>query len=239
MITTVVIAVLLVIGFPFIQGNTKDQFDSFTQTEVKDPKPMMVRGQPYNEILIVYRYFGQLKAGVFNDIGKTLISEEDFNKIDSAAIKKEFGAMAVIMNGPRFWVMDEITGYYAGPEEKIAGHMMNQPGILNLSLKSLFNRSSYSINTVTRKTTFTFKAGEKIYELINDKNEVFTMQSGSREVDKTLSIDDLDKLGSRLKLPAGWTYRVRVLEKDVTYHVDGTAYVIQDEFRNTYQKNPS
>lgn len=239
LITTLVMTMLLIIAFPFIQGNTKAQFDSFTQTPIKDPKPLLVRGQPYNEILIVYRYFDKLKAGVYNDIGKPLISEEEFSKIDPEAIKKEFKAMTVIMNGPRFWIMDEITGYYMGPENMISGYRMNQPGILNLSLKSLFNRSAYSVSAVTRKTTFTFKAGQKVYELINDKNEVFTMQSGSREIDKTLTIDDLDDLGTRLKLPKGWTYRVRILENDVTYHIDGTAYIIQDELRNSYQKNPS
>ena len=239
LITLAVITGLLIIAFPFIQGNTKAQFDSFTQTELKNPTPMLVRGQPYNEILVVYRYFDKLKAGVYNDIGERLIPEEEFLSIDPKAVQKEFGAMTVIMNGPRFWVMDEITGYYVGPKKVIAGHPMNQPGILNLSLINLFNRLPYSVSSVTRKTTYTFKAGEKFYELINDKNEVFTMQSGSREVDTTLTINHLDELGARLKLPQGWTYRVRVLDHDVTYHVDGTAYVVQDEFRNTYQKNPS
>jgi len=232
------LVVVLILAFPLVRGNTKAKYDSIAQTEVHDPQPRLVRGEPYNEILVVYRYFINLKAGVYNDIGKTLISEEAFAAIDIETIKQEFGAMTVIKNGPRFWVMDEITGYYNGEERKIAGYWMNQPGILNLSLDSLFKRSPYSVTTVTRKTTYTFKAGEQVYELINDKNEVFTMQSGSREIDPTLTIDDLDQLGSRLDLPEGWTYRVRTLDENVTYHVDGLAYIIQDEFRNSYQKNP-
>ena len=146
--------------------------------------------------------------------------------------------MTVIKNGPRFWTMDEITGYYNGTPKTIARYEMNQPGILDLSLKDLKNRSAYGIHKVNRKTTYTFRKGEKVYELVSDKNEVYTMQSGSREIDKNLTIADLDTLGARLKLPKGWSYRVRTLDQDVTYQINGTAYVIQDELNDSYQKNP-
>jgi hypothetical protein len=233
-----IVAILIIVIYPLIRGNTKEQFISVTQTEVRDPKPQEVRGKPYNEFLVVYRYFNQIRAGVYNDTGKTYISEKDFAKIDTNAIKKQFGAMTVIKNGPRFWTMDEITGYYNGTPKTIAGYEMNQPGILNLSLTDLKNRSAYSIHKVNRKTTYTFRKGEKVYELVSDKNEVYTMQSGSREIDKSLTIADLDTLGARLKLPKGWSYRVRTLDQDVTYQINGTAYVIQDELNDSYQKNP-
>lgn len=230
--------VLICAIYPLVRGNTKEQFMSVTQSEVSNPQPREVRGEPYNEILIVFRYFGQIRAGVYNDIGETYISERDFADIDADTVKKEFGAMEVIKNGPRFWVMDEITGYYNGEEKTIAGYKMNQPGILNLSFSDLKNRAAYSIHKVNRKTTYTYKKGEKVYELISDKNEVYTMQSASREIDSDLTIAALDNLGSRLELPDGWVYRVRVLDQDATYQIDGTAYVIQDEFQNSYQKKP-
>ncbi|OBR65730.1 hypothetical protein A7K91_14305 [Paenibacillus oryzae] len=239
MIILLAAGVLLAFLFPLVRGNTKEQYNSIAQTEISRPEPRAVRGQTYNEILVVYRYFNHIRAGVYNDIGKTLISEEAFAAIDTEAVKKQFGAMAVLKNGPRFWVMDEITGYYNGTEKTIAGYSMNQPGILNLSLSDLNNRTPYGLHQVIRKTTYTFKKGEKVYELVSDQNEVYTMQSASREVDQTLSLTDLDDLGSRLDLPDGWIYRVRVLEEDVTYHIDGIADVIQDEFQNSYQKNPS
>jgi hypothetical protein len=221
-----------------IRGNTKEEFASINQVAVAKPKAKLVRGMDYNEIFIVYRYFNKFKAGVYNDIGKKLISHDEFDKIDVDAVKKEFNAFAVVKNGPRFWVMDEITGYCNGQERTIGGFEMNQPGVLNLSLNTLKNRKPYVVNTVNRKTRYTFKKGEKLYELINDKNEVFTMQSGSKEVDKNLTIESLYDLGSRLNLPSGWRYQVRILDEDITFFVDGTAYVVQDEFRNSYQKNP-
>lgn len=241
----IIIFFILVIGgiiitfiYQVVRGNSKEQFMSITQKEITNPKPKEVRGKPYNEFLVVYRYFNEVKAGVYNDIGETCIGEKEFINIDTDAVKKQFGAMAVIKNGPRFWTMDEITGYYNGVPRTIAGYKMNQPGILKLSIEDLKNRSSYSIHKVQRKTTYTFKKGKKVYELISDKNEVYTMQSASREIDKNQTIENLDDLGSRLKLPKGWVYRVRILSKDVTYDINGTAYVIQDDFHNSYQKNP-
>lgn len=237
-VSIAIAGILLLTLFPLVRGNTKEQFMSISQSEISNPEPRQVRGIPYNEILIVYRYFDQIKAGVYNDIGETYISEQDFAAIDTDEIKKEFGAVAVMKNGPRFWVMDEITGYYNGTERTIAGYQMNQPGILNLSIADFTNRSAYSIHQVNRKTTYTYKKGEKVYELVSDTGEVYTMQSASREIDSNLTMADLDTLGSRLQLPDGWEYRVRTLEEDITYQIDGTAYVIQDEFQNSYQKNP-
>jgi len=229
-------AAVIFVLYPLIRGNTKEQFDSIKQSEISTPKPREVRGQPYNEILVVYRHFGQIMAGVYNDIGENHISEQEFAAIDTNAIKKEYGAMAVIKNGPRFWVMDEITGYYNGAQRTFAGYKMNQPGILNLSLSDLKNRSPYSVHEVNRKTTYTYKKGEKVYELVSGDNEVYTMQAASREIDKNLTLADLDSLGARLQLPNGWQYRVRVLDEDETYQIDGTAYIIQDELQNSYQK---
>jgi FAD/FMN-containing dehydrogenase len=45
----------------------------------------------------------------------------------------------------------------------------------------------------------------------------------------------LDSLGSRLQLPAGWTYRVRHPDEELICDTtDEMARVLQDEFENTY-----
>ena len=129
-IIILVAAILALTLYPLIRGNKTEEMMRIAQTEVQNPQPRKVRGEPYNEILIVYRHFGEIKAGVYNDIGETLISEEAFAAIDTDAIKREYNAVAVMKNGPRFWVMDEITGYYGGEERVLAGYRMNQPGVL-------------------------------------------------------------------------------------------------------------
>ncbi|MEY3132736.1 MAG: hypothetical protein RLZ29_1073, partial [Actinomycetota bacterium] len=61
------------------------------------------------------------------------------------------------------------------------------------------------------------------------------MQALCMGVDASMSEASLASLGSRLSLPAGWTYRSRVLEHELV--VDTTASlatVLQDEFENSY-----
>ena len=58
----------------------------------------------------------------------------------------------------------------------------------------------------------------------------------SDQLDPNLTIDDLETLGDKLDLPAGWTYPARVLDEDSKLTADGKAYIINDELLNTYQK---
>jgi hypothetical protein len=63
------------------------------------------------------------------------------------------------------------------------------------------------------------------------------MQSYAEIVDPGLRMADLANLGSRLKLPRGWTFRTRVLSNPLTVTATGEARVVQDELENTYQFN--
>jgi len=96
----------------------------------------------------------------------------------------------------------------------------------------------YTPNVVKRTTVFHYRAGRPVYELVSPKGEVYMMQSYTQIVDATLTMDDLPKLGERLKPPKGWTFRTRVLTDDYALTADGTAYVINDEMYNSYQRRP-
>jgi hypothetical protein len=61
------------------------------------------------------------------------------------------------------------------------------------------------------------------------------MQAYSLIVDPDQTYDSLKDLGSKLKLPAGWKFRVKVLDQDLTIRaVDGIAHIVQDDLENTY-----
>jgi hypothetical protein len=62
------------------------------------------------------------------------------------------------------------------------------------------------------------------------------MQAASLEINKDQTFEDLDSLSEKLKMPAGWEYRVRILDEDACFQIRGEAHIIQDEFRNTYQR---
>ena len=57
----------------------------------------------------------------------------------------------------------------------------------------------------------------------------------SRIVDPNLKYDDLKTLGTKLKLPAGWKYRLKVLDRDLEVHaINGTAWIVQDDLEDAY-----
>jgi len=62
------------------------------------------------------------------------------------------------------------------------------------------------------------------------------MQSYSQIVNPTLSIKDLSALEQQLKMPVGWTYKSRVLDRDLSLVANGVAYVLQDNLSNSYQR---
>ena len=66
--------------------------------------------------------------------------------------------------------------------------------------------------------------------------QVYIMQSYAQIVDPTQTEASLETLASRLQLPQGWHYRVRRLDQDYVVQTTGEAYVLQDDFENTYQR---
>ena len=48
------------------------------------------------------------------------------------------------------------------------------------------------------------------------------------------SLESLAALGGKLELPAGWQYRSRTLDADLSIVSTGAAHVVQDELKNTY-----
>ncbi len=239
-ITVLLFAIgILITGYllyPIVRGNTRVQYDSIYQTELTEPIITQVRGKKYHEIIAVYRYFNKLKAAVF--YSQHFTDDKDFERIDRDEVKDELNAFAVIKNGPRYWVIDEITAYYLGEEKNIAGFSFIQPATVELTIGYIRSSAPYTENKVSRRTEFTVKAGEKVYELVSGDNLVYTMQSASLEIDNKLSFADLDNLGSRLNLPEGWEYRVRILDEDTSFYIEEFAIVLQDEYNNTYQRNP-
>ena len=81
-----------------------------------------------------------------------------------------------------------------------------------------------------------FKAGSPVFLLEAPDGSRYIMQAYAQIVDKTLTYDELPKLGAKLKLPEGWRYSTYVPQQDIVAGAKGTATVVQDNLDNTYQK---
>lgn len=199
-----------------------------------------LRNQRYCEVLLGKRAWLNLKVKVFNTQGLNLCPEAQWKTLTKEFIEKTFDASFVLLNGPRYWTMDEIQA--AGStvndtKESFGGIEMNLRATVQVSLlKQLMGSKQYSPNEVTRTTNFIYRAGSAVYELTSPGGDVYVMQSYSQIVNPALNMKDLPVLGEQLKLPAGWTYRSRVLDQDLSLVANGIAYVLQDNLSNSYQR---
>ena len=199
-----------------------------------------LRNQRYCEVLLGKRTWLKLEVRVFNTQGLNHCPEAQWSALTKESIEKTFDASFVVLNGPRYWMMDEIQA--AGKtvndvKESFGGIEMNLRATIQLSLlKQLMGSKKYTPNEIARTTNFVYKAGSAVYELTSPGGDVYVMQSYSQIANPALSMKDLPVLGEQLKLPAGWTYRSRVLDQDLSLVANGVAYVLQDNLSNSYQR---
>ena len=132
---------------------------------------------------------------------------------------------------------DTNPGLYApfGPIE------MEADGIYQEAINSTGtdNMSSYQTSQVTRTTTYTFNAGEWVYQLTDAEGETYWLQSYSQQLypwNATLLQDVPATRALLTELPAGWSYDAFVLPETVQQIANGTAVVLSDQYINNYQR---
>lgn len=195
-----------------------------------------LRGARYCEIILSD---GWMKFAVYSTIGLNDCPENKWREITKENVKKETGSLVVILNGPRYWTMDEIKGTSLTNEEvkSFSGLKMKKVAHVKLSLSNLFGGGTpYHPNVVKRDTAFIFDEGKQVYELVSPDGDVYVMQSYTTAKEK-LTMKNLVSLDKQLKLPKGWQYKTGVLNKNQkVLSENNKAFVIQDNFMNSYQR---
>jgi hypothetical protein len=191
-------------------------------------------GKRYGEVLLVTPGEVGPQAAVYNSFGLNDCPGELWAALDAQAIATENGAATVLLDGPRYWLMNEIEKPTQGPRiiKTFGGIEMV---LESQTLLSAMNPAPYTANQVHRHSVSTFNAGEEVYELHDPALRRWLMQTWSQIVDPTLSRSDLPGLGERLDLPKGWTYQSRTLTAplsiDTTTHA---AQILRDDLTNSY-----
>lgn len=193
-----------------------------------------VFGKRYGEVLLVRMGASGPEATVYNSFPLNDCPAQLWDALDATAIAAENGAVAALLNGPRYWLMSGIEKRAGEPQptKSFGGIEMIEQACVQLSSN---NPAPYSVNTVDRRAVFTFGAGRPVFELVDADGRRWVMQTYSQIVDKALTLSDLAGLGSRLNLPAGWRYETRTLTEPLV--VDTTerpANVLQDDLTNSY-----
>jgi hypothetical protein len=197
-----------------------------------------MRNARYGEIVVVtggpFRFVGH----VYNTLGLNDCPEAAWKALEPKQIARQWHARTVLLNGPRYFVMDRASLANPGPVTTFGGIQARHFANVDISLFSILKgrAKAYTENVVKRTSDFVYDKGKPVYELIAPDGREYVMQTYALLVDPKLTMADLPTLGKRLHLPKGWHYRVRTLDRDLSLKAHGTAYVLQDELENSYQR---
>jgi hypothetical protein len=101
--------------------------------------------------------------------------------------------------------------------------------------------SSYTAFTLHSQMHYIWNIGSLAHELIAPNGDRYIMYTFTNQIATDLSRDNLIGLGSRLNLPAGWSYQNSLLSQTVTVYptplTNFQSMVVFDDFNNFYVKH--
>lgn len=199
-----------------------------------------IRDLRYCEVLPTYRDGDTLRTEVWNTMGLNDCPADAWAALDADTLKDELGTVQVMLNGPRYWLMDGIVplgeATATGKRADFGGIPMELRATLETPVGAAQPGSQpYTETTVLRETRYVFAAGQPVFTLTAPDGRVYVMQTYAQIVDPELDIENLPELGSRLQLPDGWRYEPVTPDADLVLEADGEATVVQDDLLNTYQ----
>jgi hypothetical protein len=198
-----------------------------------------LRGVRYGEVLLLRSDGTSYQADVWNTMGFNDCPPEAFAELDATAIAAEHGALLVIKNGPRHWVLDAIEAQIreSAPTTKFGTLEMFLAATIDFG-PTLPDPGGYVERHVARDTVFEWSARTPLHELRSPDGRLYVMQALSHAVDPTQSLERLPELAQRLVPPNGWAFATRIQDRALRLlsDDDGIATVIQDELSNTYQR---
>lgn len=194
------------------------------------------RNTRYGEVIAAFADGGRFRAEVY---GTQLLNDcpaELWDALDATAIAAEMGALAVKLNGPRYWTLDGLGTKVEVVEPVLrdfGGLMTRRIAVVELGENP--GVTPYTENHVNRGAVFFFDAGKPVFELVDPDGKAYVMQAYCIGVDPSITLESLPTLGEQLSMPEGWTYRTRVLDEELVVDTsDHLATVLQDELENSY-----
>ncbi len=189
----------------------------------------------YCEVLELRGALPDATVTVWNTIGLNRCPARWWNAFDAGDLAKERGATLVVLNGPRYFLMDSVTAT-PGRVRSFHGEKMRRVATIPIRTAADLVRTPYTDRVVKRRNTWTWNRGRVVYELVAPGGDIYVMQAYAQIVDPKQTIGQLRSLGKRLDLPQGWRYRVRRLRSALAVKpIRGNATIVQDELQNTYQ----
>jgi hypothetical protein len=130
-----------------------------------------LRNVRYCEILVAKRHGGSATAAVYNTLGLNDCPADTWNTLDANKLKKELHATMVILNGPRYFVMDRNALLHPGDVATFDG--LQARLLAQLEIKEREKRTPYTENTVDRQNRYVYEKGNNVYEVVS-RRDMFT-----------------------------------------------------------------
>ena len=197
------------------------------------------RGMPFGGMAALVGTGRNQRAHVYTaTLGEGPLVPGSIEKIDAKKLAEELGVVACVLNIGRNWTMDEID-MHLGEVLDFQGVKMAWAGDMTSDEIMQHMGGAYAIGKIMRNTNWIYKAGSQVCLLREPSGLVWVMQEYTKEVDPTLTMENVHEIGPKLKnLPEGWTFETKILEKDLTLDTRRSgnwASIIRDELGNTYE----
>ena len=201
--------------------------------ELKEHTFTDTRNMRFGEMIVAFPE----GAEVFNTTGSNDLPAELWDAMKADKLKEEYGALSVVLNGPKYWMMDSQTLLFGGVAT-FGGIDARWAATLPTEGLDEEGGKPYQIFTPKKTQKMIYQAGKPVYELVDPDGHQYVLQARTEQV----PLDSLSSLGDKFKsLPEGWSYRTRVVSEDLVLDLtpDKTIYAVGDEFYQYYTRIPA
>jgi hypothetical protein len=160
--------------------------------------------------------------------------------LDFEQMKKDFGVPGASLNGPKLWTSDW-TEIDIGVEREFNGLTAAWVAQLGMgdNAKGVSETVPYQPTPIARKSGVGWNKGTTVILLDDTEGNTWILKGFQMGLKPQYTYDEFiaGGQGQFKKLPAGWKFRVKTLEKDlIEIPEGGKATIMADEFFNVYDK---
>jgi hypothetical protein len=191
------------------------------------------------EIFLLKGKPGNFEAQVYNTTPLNDCPPAKFDPIDPKLLAQKTGSDLAWKNPRRFWTMDRLTIALVGEPREFDGLMFNFVASMRMPPKFTPGEGqagfAFQPTQIRRHSTYEYLKGKQVFLLQAPDGKTWVMQTYTTHTDHSLTVADLPNLAKRLKLPAGWQFKAKTLDRDLTITTKGLANIVPDNLENMYQ----
>ncbi len=161
--------------------------------------------------------------------------------LDFARMKTDYGVIGASLNGPKLWLPDW-TEIDMGVERDVNGIKATWVAQLDMgdNAGGVAESTPYKPMTIARKSGMGWNKGTTVLLLDDAEGNTWIMKGFQLGLKPQQTYEQFVAAGAAnyKKLPPGWKFRIKKLDKDyIEVPVTGVATIMPDEFFNIWDKS--